>query len=278
MTTPTGALARLVARVDDVDSMLCIGLDSAYERLPERFKRSDRPQLDFNRAIIDQTADLVAAYKPNLAFYEERGADGWDDLADTLGVLRAHEPEVIAIADAKRGDIGSTNEAYAAAIFDVLQFDGVTLQPYIGRAALRPFLARADRICVILCRTSDPGSGEIQDLPVDGEPLWEVVARRVRDEWDEHGNCMLVVGATAPAELRRARELCPTLPFLVPGVGAQGGSVDSVVAAGLDASGRGLLVNASRSVIFADDPRRAALTLRDEIRRARDEAMAVSTP
>jgi orotidine-5'-phosphate decarboxylase len=126
---------------------------------------------------------------------------------------------------------------------------------------------------MILCRTSDPGSGELQDLGVGDEPLWEVVARHVRDEWDEHGNCMLVVGATGSDELRRARALCPGMTFLVPGVGAQGGTAAEAVDAAIDARGRGLLINASRSVIFADDPRRAALALRDEIRTARDEAL-----
>jgi orotidine-5'-phosphate decarboxylase len=278
MTDAVGAMDRLAARIEAVDSLLCIGLDSAYDRLPERFARSAQPQLDFNRAIIDQTADLVAAYKPNLAFYEARGGDGWDELAETMDVLGDHAPDVFAIADAKRGDIASTNEVYAAALFDGLGFDAVTLQPYVGRDSLRPFLDRADRACIILCRTSDPGSGELQDLLVGDEPLWEVVARRVRDEWDEHGNCMLVVGATYPDELRRARELCPGMTFLVPGVGAQGGGAVEVVAAGIDAAGGGLLINASRSVIFSDDPRRAALALRDEIRRARDEAVARGAP
>jgi orotidine-5'-phosphate decarboxylase len=269
-------LEKLAARIDEVDSLVCVGLDSAWERLPDRFQRSGQGQLDFNRAVIDQTADLVVAYKPNLAFYEERGPDGWDELAETMTVIRDHAPGVLTIADAKRGDIASTNERYAATLFDELGFDAVTLHPYIGRASLRPFLDRGDRAAIILCRTSDPGSGELQDLRVGDEPLWEVVARRVRDDWDEHGNCLLVVGATAPEELRRARELCPTMTFLVPGIGAQGGTVAETIDAGIDATGRGLIVNASRSVIFSDDPRRAALTLRDEIRAARDEALARS--
>jgi orotidine-5'-phosphate decarboxylase len=268
------AVAKLAARMDAVDSFVCIGLDSAHERIPERFRRSQQPQLDFNRAIIDQTADLVAAYKPNLAFYEARAANGWDDLAETMEVLRIHAPDVLTIADAKRGDIESSNERYATALFDELGFDAVTLQPYIGGASLRPFLDRADRACIVLCRTSDPGSGELQDLHVGDEPLWEVVARHVRDEWDEHGNCMLVLGANHPGELRRARELCPEMTFLVPGVGAQGATAAEAVDAAVDARGRGLLVNASRSVIFADDPRRATIALRDEIRAARDEALA----
>ena len=131
-------MERLAARIEAVDSLVCIGLDSAYERLPERFARSAQPQLDFNRAIIDQTGDLVAAYKPNLAFYEARGGDGWDELAETMDVLRDHAPDVLTIADAKRGDIASTNEVYAAALFDGLGFDAVTLQPYIGGGVPAP--------------------------------------------------------------------------------------------------------------------------------------------
>jgi orotidine-5'-phosphate decarboxylase len=260
--------ARLDARIDAVGSLLCVGLDSDVARLPPRFRAEPRPQLAFNRWVIEATHDLVLAYKPNLAFYEARGAAGWEELAATFELLRAEHPGILTIADAKRADVGSTNEAIATAVFDVLGADAVTLHPYLGGGALRPFLERADRACIVLCRTSDPGSAEVQDLPVEGRPLWEVVAARVRDDWNARGNCMLVVGATRPADLRRARELCPGMTFLVPGVGAQGGSVEEVVAAGRDRRGRGLIVNASRSVILDADPRAAAMALRDRIRAA----------
>jgi len=261
-------LARLEARIDAVDSLLCVGLDSAIERLPERFSSSSRPQAAFGRWIVDETHELVAAYKPNLAFYEARGAAGWDELAETLAHIRDVDPGIFTIGDAKRADIDSTNAGYVAGLLDGLGFDAVTLHPYLGGEALRPFLARPDKAAIVLCRTSNPGAGELQDLDVDGVPLWEVVAGRVRDEWNGNGNCMLVVGATYPDELRRARELCPDLTFLVPGVGAQGGDVEAAVRAGVDRRGRGLLVNASRSVIFSADPASEARTLRDAIRAA----------
>lgn len=262
------ALAKLEARMGTTGSLLCVGLDSAHGRLPARFDRENHPQLAFNRSIIEQTLPYVAAYKPNLAFYEARGAAGWSELAKTMDLLRAMAPDVFTIADAKRADIGSTNVGYVTGLFDELGFDAVTLHPYLGAEALRPFLEREDRACIVLCRTSNAGAGELQDLDVGGTPLWEVVAAKVRDEWNAKGNCLLVVGATHPEELARARELCPDLTFLVPGVGAQGGDVESVVAVGLDARGRGLLINASRSIIFADDPGAEARAMRDAIRDA----------
>jgi orotidine-5'-phosphate decarboxylase len=178
------------------------------------------------------------------------------------------DPAIFIICDAKRADIDSTNAGYVAGLLDAFGVDAITVHPYLGREALRPFLDRGDKAVIVLCRTSNPGAGELQDLDVGGVPLWEVVASRVRDAWNDQGNCMLVVGATYPAELRRARELCPDMPFLVPGVGTQGGDVESVVRAGIDRHGRGLLVNAARSVIFADDPTAEARALRDAIRAA----------
>lgn len=274
--TPS-AMARLEARIEAVDSMLCVGLDSAIERLPERFRAGTTPQLAFNRWIIDQTHPFVAAYKPNMAFYEARGAAGWSELAETMAYLRSIDADIFTICDAKRGDIDSTNAGYVSGLLDGLGFDAITVHPYLGAEALRPFLSRADKICIVLCRTSNAGAGELQDLCVEGAPLWEVVARRVRDAWSAAGNCMLVIGATYPDELRRARELCPDIPFLVPGVGAQGGDVREAVRHGIDARGRGLLVSAARSVIFADDPAAEARRLRDAIRDAAREASGAMT-
>lgn len=270
------ALARLEARIDAVESLLCVGLDSAVERLPERFRSEARPQAAFGRWLIDQTHPYVAAFKPNLAFYEARGAAGWDELAETVAYVREVDPGIFTIGDAKRADIDSTNAGYVAGLLDGLGFDAVTLHPYLGAEALRPFLERRDKALIVLCRTSNPGAAELQGLDVGGVPLWEVVAARVRDAWNANGNCMLVIGATDPADLRRARALCPDLTFLVPGVGAQGGDVEAAVRAGIDRRGRGLLINASRSVIFADDPAGEARTLRDAIRRAAAATVAAS--
>lgn len=256
-------------RVDAVNSMLCVGLDSRLSQLPEKFQRSDTPQLDFNRWIIDQTHPYVSAYKPNIAFYEARGDSGLGELKQTIDYLHTHYPDILTICDAKRADIGSTNDGYVEALFDWLGVDAVTLNPYLGQEALRPFLDRADRACIILCRTSNPGAGELQDLEVGGKPLWQIVAERVRDQWNALGNCMLVVGATYPAEMRRIRQLVPDMTLLVPGIGAQGGNVEETIRAGQDAAGCGLILNAARAVIFASDPAHAARKLRDEINRFR---------
>lgn len=271
------ALQKLDARVDEVDSLLCVGLDSAVERLPARFRSESRPQFAFNRWVIEQTFQSVAAYKPNMAFYEARGAAGWQELALTMEYLRAEHPGIFTICDAKRADIDSTNSGYVTGLLDELGFDAITLHPYFGADGLRPFLDRADKACIILCRTSNEGAAEFQDLRVGDERLWEVVARRVGSDWNRHGNCMLVVGATYPVELERAREICPDVPFLVPGVGAQGGEVEEVIRRGLDARGRGLLINVSRSVIFADDPAGEADRVRDAIRRARTDVMTATS-
>jgi orotidine-5'-phosphate decarboxylase len=256
-------------RVDQIDSLLCVGLDSEFSRLPDRFKADDVPQFAFNRWVIDQTHPYTSAYKPNMAFYEARGEAGLTALARTLDYLRTHHPDILTICDAKRADIGSTNQGYVEAIFDRLGFDAVTLNPYLGREALEPFLARADKGCILLCRTSNPGAGELQDLDIGGQPLWQVVAERVRDHWNARGNCMLVAGATYPGELRRIRELVGDMLLLVPGIGAQGGDVEETVRAGRTPDGGGMIINSSRGIIFADDPATAARTLRDTINQFR---------
>jgi orotidine-5'-phosphate decarboxylase len=256
-------------RADAANSLLCVGLDSAIEKLPERFRAEPHPQFAFNRWIIDQTHEFTAAYKPNIAFYEARGADGLADLKLTLDYLRASHPDIFTICDAKRGDNSTSNTGYVAGIFDHFGFDAMTLQPYMGSQVLQPFLSRADKACIILCRTSNPGDEEIEDLLVDDRPLWQVVAEKVRDRWNANGNCMLVVGATRPAELRQVRAIVGDMTVLVPGLGAQGGSVEEAVTAGINSAGKGLILNASRSIIFADDPAAEARALRDEINRWR---------
>ncbi|GAB4573848.1 MAG: orotidine-5'-phosphate decarboxylase [Anaerolineae bacterium] len=256
---------KLNNRIEAVQSLVCVGLDSRLEALPEHFRDDPHPQFAFNRWIIEQTHPYTLAYKPNMAFYEARGADGLHDLALTMAYLREHHPDIVTICDAKRADIGSTNEGYVTAIFDTLGFDSVTLNPYLGGEALAPFLARADRGCIILCRTSNPGAGELQDLAVGDRPLWQIVAERVRDHWNAAGNCLLVTGATYPAELGIVRQIVDDMPLLVPGIGAQGGDLAATVQAGLDNHGRGMIINSSRGIIFADDPGTAAQTLRDAI-------------
>jgi orotidine-5'-phosphate decarboxylase len=256
-------------------SLLCVGLDPDPARLPIESVG------EFNRAIIEATADLVCAYKPNLAFYEALGEAGYAALRETLAAIPPHIPT---IGDAKRGDIGNTARAYASAVFDVLGFDAVTVSPYLGGDSLAPFVEREDRGVFVLCRTSNPGASDFQDLAVSSDggarPLYEVVAERARS-WNTRGNVGLVTGATFPEELGRVRELCPDMLLLVPGVGAQAGDLGAAVRAGLDARGGGIVVNASRGVLyalkgadFARAARDAAESLRDQIQQEREAALA----
>lgn len=269
MTTTSPIIEKYNRRADAANSLLCVGLDSSFDRLPSAFTTQPNPQFAFNRHIIEQTHAYAAAYKPNIAFYEARGDAGWQDLALTMDYLRATHPDILTICDAKRADIGSTNEGYVSAILDELGFDAMTINPYLGGEAVAPFLARADKGIIVLCRTSNPGAGELQDLLVDGKPLWHVVAERVRDNWNDNGNCMLVTGATYPQELAQVRQIVGDMPLLVPGIGAQGGDVEATVKAGLDSAGRGMIINSSRGIIFAGDPAAAARETRDAINRYR---------
>jgi orotidine-5'-phosphate decarboxylase len=254
------------------ESLLCVGLDPEPALMPDGYGADDVAA--FNIAIIEATNDLVCAYKPNVAFYEALGPErGYAALRATLAAIPAH---VITLADAKRGDVEHTARAYVRALYDDLGFDAVTVNAYLGFDSIEPWIERPEKAAFVVCRTSNPGAPDFQDLPVqaDGEmrPLYEVVAARAKG-WDRHGNVGLVVGATYPDEMRRLRAQCPETPFLVPGIGAQQGSLEAAVRAGIDGRGRGLLVSASRGVTyaskgadFASAARAAALKLRDEIR------------
>ncbi len=268
-TLPNPILVKYNRRVARANSLLCVGLDSAYDQLPERFQSEPVPQFAFNRWIIEQTHPYVSAYKPNIAFYEAQGVLGLRALELTLAYLNAQHPDIVTICDAKRADIGTTNQGYVSGILDGLGFDALTLNPYLGGEALAPFLQRTDKACILLCRTSNPGAGELQDLVVDGKPLWHIVAERVRDDWNTYGNCMLVAGATYPDELRQIRAIVGDMTLLVPGIGAQGGDIAATVQAGLNAAGAGMIINSSRGIIFADDPGAAAHALRDAINQHR---------
>lgn len=259
---------KLARRISETNSFVCVGLDPDFKKLPERFREQANAQQRFGEWIVDQTAEFAAAIKVNVAFYEARGLEGIAEMERTIEYVRARHPNLVTICDAKRADIGNTNQGYVEAIFDRMNFDAVTLHPYLGREALAPFLTRRDKMSVVLCRTSNPGAGEFQDLSVDGKPLWLRVAERVSEQWDVNGSCALVVGATYPEEMRRIRAAAPSTTFLVPGIGAQGGDVRAAVEAGLDAQGRGLLLSASRSILFSEDPGRAGRELRDEINAA----------
>ncbi len=234
---------------------LCVGLDPVLERLPV----SVAPEGDaaervvaFGRALVEATAGVAAAYKPNSAFYEALGEGGFRALRETVAAIRELAPEAIVLLDAKRADIGSTNAGYVTAAFDELGAEAITVHPYLGGEALAPFLERAEKLVFVLARTSNPGAGELQDLNADGLPLYRQVARAVAGRWNANGNCGLVVGATYPEEMAAIRGDVPAaMPFLIPGIGAQGGDLDAVVAAHREAGSDAYLIAASRSIIYA---------------------------
>jgi len=243
-----------------------VGLDADFEKIPDRFLKTEFPQFEFNKWIIEETHEFAAAFKANIAFYEARGDQGIRELKLTTEYLKEKHPDIFTICDCKRADIGNTNRGYVDSLFDWLGFDAITLHPYLGREALQPFLDRPDKGSIILCRTSNPGAGELQDLEADGKPLWQIVAEKVVNEWNKNKNCMLVVGATYPEEMKKIRELAPNMTFLVPGVGAQGGSLKEVLKAGLNSEGLGLIINSSRGIIFSESPKEEAGKLCQEMK------------
>ncbi len=258
-----------------VRSLACVGLDPPLAPPPPQFAAADNPLLAWCRFIIEQTHPHVCAFKPNLAFFEAHGQAGMAALEQTTAHLRSDHPDIPIIGDAKRGDIGSTSEAHARHLFDELGFDAVTLNPYLGRDALAPFLERAERGCIIVCRTSNPGAGEFQALEVVGEArrsalLWHHALRVVASEWNERGNCLAVVGATRPSDLKTARRIAgDDFTFLAPGVGAQGGNLAASVSSGVNSHGLGLIVSSSRSITSAPNPAQAAADSQDQINQAR---------
>ncbi len=254
-------------------SALCVGLDVDPRRLPEGLDPDRRGVERFIRGIVEATADLASAYKPNLAFFEAMGDDGFAILRATILGM---PPDMITIADGKRGDIGTTAERYAAAVFEVCGFDAVTLNPYQGHDSMEPYLVDRSRGGFILCKTSNPGSDDFQELIcLDGDeraPLYEVVARRAV-EWNTLGNVGLVVGATFPDQLSRVRAIAPELPILIPGVGAQGGDAADAIQRGAAADGTLAVVSVSRQILYASSgsdwaeaARREAQALRDTLR------------
>ncbi|NWF77294.1 MAG: orotidine-5'-phosphate decarboxylase [Chloroflexi bacterium] len=240
-------------------SWLCVGLDPDPELMPEV------DVLQFNKAIIEVTHDLVCAYKPNLAFYEALGTEGLAILEKTVKYIPGDIP---VIGDAKRGDIGNTAKAYARALFSILGFDAATVNPYLGFDSLEPFINYQDKGVFILCRTSNKGAADFQDLRAAGAPLYEAVARKAK-EWNIYGNIGLVVGATYPEELKKVRSMCPEMPLLIPGIGAQGGDLASAVSYGVDARGDKAIINVSRQILYASkekDFAQAARTMAEKIR------------
>lgn len=250
------------------NSLLCVGLDPEPRKLPPWCNDSKDPVLAFNRHIIDLTCDLVCAFKVNAAFYEALGGHGWSTLCDTIAY--AKECGTPVILDGKRADIGVTSRQYAVAAFERLGADAITVNPYMGWDSIEPFVRYADRGVFVLCLTSNPGAQDFQMLDGNGHVLFEHVAQQVAG-WNERGNLGLVAGATYPDELTTVRQLAPEQWILLPGVGAQGANLPQALSNALRSDGSGVLVNASRTVIWADDPREAAQTLRDQIEEVRTQ-------
>jgi orotidine-5'-phosphate decarboxylase len=253
-------------------SLLCIGLDTDTNKIPEFLLAYGDPVYEFNRRIIDATKDLVCAYKINLAFYESTGEHGWHTVHQTLDRI---PEEIITIGDAKRGDIGNSAEMYAKLIVDDYEFAASTVNPYMGEDSVQPFLKNKAQGAFVLALTSNPGAKDFQYLQVSGRPLYEHVVARAR-KWNSKKNIGLVVGATRPKELQRIRRMVPDMPILIPGVGAQGGDLKAAVQYGCDEKGELAIINASRSIIyashdenFASAAREAAMAMRDEMNQYR---------
>lgn len=256
------------------NSLVCVGLDPEIERFPRHIAAQPSPIFQFNKAIIDATADLVCAYKPQFAHYAAYEAE--DQLERTIEYIHRSYPGIPVILDSKRGDVGNTAERYAIEAFERYGADAVTVNPYLGGDSLEPYLKYADRGVVILCRTSNPGAGDLQDLEVGSRKVYQVVAELAARRWNTRGNCLLVVGATYPRELAEVREIVGNMPFLVPGVGAQGGDVASAVSNGQTAAGTGLVISSSRGILYAGSDgnfttaaRAATQSLREQINASR---------
>jgi orotidine-5'-phosphate decarboxylase len=266
----------LLERQWELGKFVCVGLDTDYSKIPlcVRKNLSKGAAIEkFNQIIVSVTMGVACAYKINTAFYEAHGPEGITALKATIAYIHTHALNVPVILDAKRGDIGNTNDGYIQFAFDYLQADAITVHPYLGKESLQKFLAMKDKGIIPLCLTSNEGYGEFQNLMVDGEPLYCHVARHVANEWNGNNNCAVVVGATHPKELQTVRKIVGDMPILIPGIGAQGGDLKETVLAGKDSRGRGMIINSSRGIIFASNGDdfaeaacRAAIKLNDEIR------------
>lgn len=248
---------------------VCVGLDSDFSKLPETLKnkfagedlQKESSIYEFNKAIIDSTHDLVCAYKINSAFYEAE-AQTWEAMKNTFLYLQRTYPDIPVILDAKRADIGNTNQGYVKMAFETLKADAITVHPYLGKEALGPFLNQADKGVIVLVRTSNPGSDELQALEMNGRPLYQLVAENVAKNWNAAGNCAVVVGATYPEELKKVREIIGDIPILIPGIGAQGGDLEASVKNGINAQKQGIIISSSRGIIYASNSEDFAQTAR----------------
>ena len=257
------------------DSLVCVGLDPEIERFPRHLAGQGSPIFQFNKAIIDATADLVCAYKPQFAHYAAYEAE--DQLERTIEYIHRSHPDVPVILDSKRGDVGNTAERYAIEAFERYGADAVTVNPYLGGDSLEPYLRRADKGVIILCRTSNPGARDLQELKVGEHALYQVVAQLAAQRWNSRGNCLLVVGATYPEELAQVRALVGDMALLVPGVGAQGADVAQAVRSGQTADGTGLIISSSRAILYASQGEDFASAARAATEKLRGEINASRT-
>jgi orotidine-5'-phosphate decarboxylase len=250
------------------NSLLCVGLDPDPAKFPAQLKGRDDAIFEFCAAIVDATADLVCSFKPQIAYFAARRAE--DQLEALIAHIHEKHPGIPVILDSKRGDIGSTAEQYAIEAFERYKADAVTVNPYMGRDSVDPYLAYPDKGVILLCRTSNPGGSDLQFLETNGEKLYERVARLASQEWNSSGQISLVVGATFPAEIARVREIVGDVPLLVPGIGAQGGDIEATVKAGCTKNATGLMINSSRAILYAGKDEQFAAAARKVAQETRD--------
>ena len=277
-------IERLNEYQKETNSLLCVGLDSDLSQIPRSVEKDSKGVFhsiyNFNQKIISETLLFVCAYKINIAFYEAQWLEGFFALSNTIAFIREKAPNVPIILDAKRADIGHTNEQYAKMAFEILGSDAVTVNPYFGGESLEPFLRRSDKGIIVLCRTSNPGAQEIQGLGspfgCNIRPLYEEVAWRVANSWNRNNNCLLVVGATYPSELKKVRQIVgEEMPILVPGIGAQKGNLEETLRFGLNGDGLGLIINSSRDIIFASKEKEFAKVAGEKARELRDKINSI---
>ncbi|AEK22961.1 orotidine-5'-phosphate decarboxylase [Capnocytophaga canimorsus] len=262
-------LQKLINQIRKKKSFLCVGLDVDLTKVPSHLLQTEDPIFEFNKAIIDATHSFAVAYKPNTAFYEAYGVKGWQSLAKTITYINENHPDIFTIADAKRGDIGNTSAMYAKAFFNDLQFDSVTVAPYMGKDSVEPFLAFEDKITILLALTSNAGAFDFQTQMVNNEELYKKVLQTSL-MWENSQNLMYVVGATKAEYLKEIRKIVPNHFLLVPGVGAQGGSLDEVCEYGLNAD-NGLLINSSRGIIYVSNSTDFAEKAREEAQKLQQQ-------
>jgi orotidine-5'-phosphate decarboxylase len=252
------------------NSLVCVGLDSDITKLPAIFRQNENPQFEFNKAIVDATNDLVCCYKPNPAFYEARGHKGIKELKMTCDYIKGIYPDVPIIIDAKRGDIGNTNEGYVSYVFDYYDADAITVMPYMGIESLNAFFQREGRGIIVGCHSSNPGAKEFQELRIENQPLYQIVAEEIMKQHGDNPNTMMFMGATYPEQLTEIRKIVGDMIFLVPGIGSQGGDVEKTIKAGLNSQNSGLIINSSRGIIFASSENDFAEKARVETIQLRD--------